>query len=207
MEYAPGGTLHDVLMKSGAMPSPHAKSCIRDVLSAIEYLHARRIVHRDLKLKNILMKNPTHPYDAQLADFGLSNFLATPHDDSSQSQNLKSQVGSPHFVAPEVLSGAAYGPAVDLWACGILTFNMATGRYPFAGRSVQETLKLVARGTIDWDRAQEKMAFTEPEAIDFMKGLLERDPRRRLSAAQALRHPWLRGAEEVGGEPSEPMQM
>lgn len=102
---------------------------------------------------------------------------------------LQSQVGSPHYVSPEVLREEMYGPPVDLWACGIIMHIILTRRYPFAGETIQETLELVCKGRFspvgaEWDRISS-------DAKSLLQGLLREDPAERLTAEEALRHPWL----------------
>lgn len=120
------------------------REVMADILHGVDYLHKNHIVHRDLKLKNILCKNLTSPFGTKLADFGLSNNCGL-HTISRI--GLKSQVGSPHFVAPEVLREHPYGPKIDVWSCGVIIHFMLTGTYPFAGKTVQETLERVCEGT------------------------------------------------------------
>lgn len=185
LEYMPGGTLGEILKKVGRFDEEQARTILADILNGVAYLHDKSIVHRDLKLKNILCEKKEMPVRVKLADFGLANFVGVR---TMSKVALKSQVGSPHYVAPEVLREEAYGPVVDTWAVGVILHIMLTRRYPFAGETIQETLELVVQGRFslagsDWDR-------TSDQAKNLLQGLLREDPQERLSARDALAHPW-----------------
>ncbi|OSX81569.1 hypothetical protein BU14_0014s0117 [Porphyra umbilicalis] len=186
LEYMPGGTLADLLKHTGRFTEAQARPVLRDILRGVAYLHSKSVVHRDLKLKNILCDRRELPVSVKLADFGLANFVGV----RTQSRIvLQSQVGSPHYVSPEVLREEMYGPPVDLWACGIIMHIILTRRYPFAGETIQETLELVCKGRFspvgaEWDRISS-------DAKSLLQGLLREDPAERLTAEEALCHPWL----------------
>lgn len=185
LEYMPGGTLGEILKKVGRFTEDQARKILADILNGVAYLHDKSIVHRDLKLKNILCENKEMPVRVKLADFGLANFVGVR---TVSKVALKSQVGSPHYVAPEVLREEPYGPVVDTWAVGVILHIMLTRRYPFAGETIQETLELVVQARFslvgsEWDRISDK-------AKDLLQGLLREDPQERLSARDALAHPW-----------------
>lgn len=187
LEYMPGGTLGEILKKVGRFNEHQARVILRDILSGVAYLHDMSIVHRDLKLKNILCETKEMPVRVKLADFGLANFVGVR---TVSKVALKSQVGSPHYVAPEVLREDPYGPVVDTWAVGVILHIMLTRRYPFSGDTIQETLELVVRGRFslvgsEWDRISSN-------AKTLLQSLLKEDPHERLSARDALDHPWFK---------------
>ena len=103
-------------------------SAMRDVLEGVAYLHASGVVHRDLKLKNILVDRKQAPFCAKIADFGLSYYT-----DRGEFE-LTSQVGSPHYVAPEVLGDGNYGTAVDMWSCGVISYALSPESTRLRGR-------------------------------------------------------------------------
>lgn len=190
LEYM-GGTLGDILQKVGKFSETQAKRILADILNGVAYLHDQSIVHRDLKLKNILCDRKEMPVRVKLADFGLANFVGVR---TVSKVALKSQVGSPHYVAPEVLREEPYGPVVDTWAVGVILHIMLTRRYPFAGDTIQDTLELVVRCRLsllgsEWDRISD-------DAKSLLKGLLREDPQDRLSARDALAHPWFADLEQ-----------
>jgi serine/threonine protein kinase len=187
LEYMPGGTLGEILKKLGRFTEAQARPILKDILSGVAYLHDKSIVHRDLKLKNILCESKEMPVRVKLADFGLANFVGVR---TVSKVALQSQVGSPHYVAPEVLREEPYGPVVDAWAVGIILHIMLTRRYPFAGETIQETLELVCRGRFslqgsEWDRVSD-------DGKNLLSALLTEDPTERITARAALDHPWFK---------------
>mmetsp|Transcript_11343 Transcript_11343/g.47295 ORF Transcript_11343/g.47295 Transcript_11343/m.47295 type:complete len:167 (+) Transcript_11343:83-583(+) len=155
-----------------------------EIVAAVEKLHSMKIVHRDLKLKNILCTNANFPLEVKIADFGLSNYVR------DGSVALKSHVGSPHYVAPEVLKkDCKYGPEVDLWSCGVVLHLMFTGRYPFDGGTIKEILECVARGDFKMDSPAWKLVSEEGK--EFLRKLLTVDIRQRMTASDALNHCWM----------------
>lgn len=187
LEYMPGGTLGQILQKVGRFTEDQARCILADILNGVAYLHDKSIVHRDLKLKNILCQNMEMPVHVKLADFGLANFVGVR---TVSKVSLNSQVGSPHYVAPEVLREERYGPVVDTWAVGVILHIMLTRRYPFAGETIHETLELVVKCNVslvgsEWNRISE-------HAKSLLQGLLEEDPQERLTAKDALNHPWFK---------------
>jgi len=183
LEYMQGGTLHEIYQKHKPFNEQQVRAVLFDVLSGVAYLHSKQIVHRDLKLKNVLAERETMPYGLKLADFGLSNFVG---QRTMSRVVLKSQVGSPHYVAPEVLREELYGPAVDLWSIGVMMHIMLSGKYPFAGKTIKETLELVADADF---RIREEWfpGNLSQQARELLQELLREDPKKRPTAATALK--------------------
>lgn len=96
---------------------------MRQILEGVRYLHTRNIVHRDIKPENILCVGKTWPLTVKLTDFGLSNFLK---EDSGEDAMLLSHVGTSYYIAPEIVGKAGYGPAVDIWASGVVLYVSCT---------------------------------------------------------------------------------
>lgn len=94
---------------------------MRQILSGVEYLHQQNIVHRDIKPENILCTGTTWPLHIKLTDFGLSNFISE-NSKTNQKGMLLSHVGTSYYIAPEVIEKTGYGPAVDMWACGVVMY-------------------------------------------------------------------------------------
>jgi len=188
MEYMPGGTLADVFKKKREFPFEELRTIAYEIICGIEYLHEHNIVHRDLKPRNILCSKADAPYGLKLADFGLSNFVGT---QTFSRAALKSQVGSPHYVAPEVLrENAAYGPPVDMWSVGVIMWVLTFKEFPIAGETMQETLELVAKGKVDFGTRE----FTEQpyDLQSLFRSLLRESPGDRFTARQALDHPFFK---------------
>lgn len=187
MEYMPGGMLYDILANGkGYFSEKNAAEVMRDLLESVQCLHDNDIVHRDIKPENVLALHKTWPLKVKLADFGLADFVL---ENSFGEKSTCGMYGTPFFVAPEVIRAETYTPAVDIWSLGVLTYNMLSGKLPFDGNNIKEVLRRVRAGRYtfpaeEWDDMSD-------EAKDFIRGLLELDPKKRLTAREALAHPWL----------------
>lgn len=194
MEYMQGGTLGDLISKhEDALPEHVAKSIMHSILSGVQYLHDNGTIHRDLKPDNCLLSTSKEPYGpVKLSDFGLSNIVESGAAGSNAVEEhgfLTSAVGSPGFVAPEIFE-SRYGPAVDIWSCGVILYMMLSGGLmPFPGKTTSEIVKLARKGDIDF--SSKCIRKTSEHAKRFVKALLNVDGRRRLTALQALAHPWM----------------
>ncbi|CAI5742712.1 unnamed protein product [Hyaloperonospora brassicae] len=157
-----------------------AKTLFRQVVSGVAYLHASGVIHRDLKLANLLVHGDG---GVRISDFGLAARLGEDH---------VTMCGTPNFIAPEVLTAPdePYDAAVDIWSLGCILYCLLLGRAPFEGRRVSETLENVANA------AQHPLQFPDgfsSSASDLIKRLLSPVPHCRPSAQQILTHTWLRG--------------
>ena len=187
LELCTGGELFDQQYK---FPEPVAKCLLRKLLSGIGYLHNKGICHRDLKAQNILFQGKD---EVKIIDFGLSKHCTT--------QNMKSIVGTPYYVAPEVLKGQ-YSNCCDVWSLGVITFRMLTGCYPFDGENTYALLKNIASGKLNfpphlWDPLS-------ADARMLVQHMLERDVEKRFTALQCLEHPWLMDEEYMAVTPTSP---
>mmetsp|Transcript_22707 Transcript_22707/g.60356 ORF Transcript_22707/g.60356 Transcript_22707/m.60356 type:complete len:214 (-) Transcript_22707:53-694(-) len=189
MEYIPGGTLTDTVAataknyRTPGLPLDHARSALREILEGLRYLHALGIAHRDIKTDNVLIRATTPPFGCVLADFGLSNFV--PKQDS-----LYSAVGSPVYSSPELVHGGEYDVSVDVWATGVLFHFMLTQSYPFEGRSLGELGENICSDTEWEEELRRKLPFAMPGGIDLMRQMLRRDKKSRITAEDALEHPF-----------------
>ncbi|KAL4176380.1 hypothetical protein KRP22_001323 [Phytophthora ramorum] len=155
------------------------KKIFRQVVAGVVYLHASGVIHRDLKLANLLLDAEGQ---VKISDFGLAARLGGDH---------VTMCGTPNFIAPEVLTAddAPYDETVDVWSLGCILHCLLLGKAPYEGRKVSETLENVANA------GQNPLKFPEgfsSSASDLIKRLLTADPRGRPSAQQILLHPWLR---------------
>jgi len=182
LEYAEGGELFHKISRTGVSES-EARTLFSQLLKAVNYLHQQSIVHRDLKPENILLDGQGN---IKISDFGLARFDAT---------HMQSLCGTPHYVAPEVIrlglgnSSVGYGKEVDMWSLGVSLYHMLTGHLPFPESDRMALFNKIERGLYDfpfhlWG------GITE-EAKDLVKKLLDIDPKTRLTAEQALKHPWI----------------
>ncbi len=152
----------------GPLPEKESSSFFRDIVDAVEYIHSRGVVHRDLKLENCILEGSR----VKIIDFGLGNwYLREP---------LKTSCGSPNYAAPELFLSRKYaGPPVDVWAIGVILFGMATGEFPFD--EIQSTVD----GSYDWPDDE-----ASPQLEDLIKNIFVVNPDLRTTIAQIKQHPW-----------------
>lgn len=181
-DYCQGGDLLDELEKreDGTLPEKDAAVVINALLSCVNYCHQRGIAHRDLKLENILL--PDQDYrDIKVIDLGLARTV-------TEGEYLDDIVGTPYYIAPEMLK-RKYGLKCDVWSVGVVAFMLLGGYAPFDGDNNKEILKAVRRGEFACD--DEAWDDISDEALEFLIFLLNRNPKKRPSAHEALEHPWL----------------
>jgi mitogen-activated protein kinase kinase kinase 17/18 len=186
LEYAPGGSLADEVARSGGSLGERAvRAFAADVLRGLAYLHARSVVHGDVKARNVLVGAGGR---AMLADFGCARALS-----GSGSARRPIVGGTPAFMAPEVARGEDQGPPADVWALGCTVVEMATGRAPFGGMGGGGgggVLAMVHRIAYT-DAVPEVPAWLSPEAGDFLARCFARDAADRWTAARLLEHPFV----------------
>lgn len=183
MEFIEGGSLRDMIRKRKRLSEVEAKPVLRGILEAILYLHEMNVVHRDIKPENVLMVREDYP---KITDFGLATFR-------NEDKNIHSVVGTPSYVAPEVIRNVPYGPAADVWSCGILLYFMLAGERPFRGDSREDIKRAVLEGDLRFP--SQLFGTCSPEIKHLINSMLNYDQRLRVTAQQALHHPWLSRAE------------
>jgi len=185
MELVTGGELFDKIVEKGSYTEAEASQLVRKIVSAVDYLHSIDIVHRDLKPENLLLKSADNDLEVALADFGLSKIVG-------QQMMMQTACGTPSYVAPEVLNASGYGKEVDMWSIGVITYILLCGFPPFYGDTVPEIFEQIMEANFDYP--EEYWGSVSKEAKDFVNKLLVVETSERLSAPQALNHPWLMGA-------------
>ncbi|KAG5502974.1 hypothetical protein JKF63_04747 [Porcisia hertigi] len=189
MDYMPGGDL-DKYMNSVAkkqLDAHTAQLYSAEILLAIMCLHEHSVIYRDLKPENILLDGEGH---CALADFGLSkDFHKDGQDVSDKDLRANSFVGSPFYVAPDVLRQREYTSAVDFWSFGILLYRMLCGRTPFNGRSMTEVFDNILYSDLSFPSG----VTVSPEAKDLISRLLMKDPNRRIKGPEVKSHPYWNG--------------
>ena len=160
-----------------------AAKIFKQINQALNYCHQVNIVHRDLKPENFLFESPDENSDLKIIDFGLSKIL-----DGGRLQRMKTRAGTPYYISPEVLAGN-YDMSCDMWSAGCMLYILLCGYPPFYGDNNQEILQMVSRGVFDYDG--EEWDDISNEAKDLINKLITR-PERRMTAAEALQHPWMR---------------
>lgn len=186
MEYLAEGELLDMITDNDYLSEKNSKQVIREVLQAVQYLHARGIVHRDVKPENILCVNREWPLRVKLTDFGLSKFVGRADDGSDRV--MRSQCGTAYYLAPEIANNVAYSKPVDLWACGVVLYVMLAGKFPFYGDTDEKFMRRLRAGVKFPDKEWKGISG---DAKALVRGLLDPSPASRLTASQALQHRWL----------------
>jgi serine/threonine protein kinase len=187
--YMPGGDLYRYAFgnpsESDSCPLSEARSrsIVRDIAKGLKALHERRIIHRDIKFENVLMSNKTENATAFIADFGSSTQLRSSRDQADF------MIGTPGFTAPEVLDGQKYGLKVDVWGLGALLYAMLTLELPFWSDDRKERKRLVIHKQLDLE-SSENVRKLSPEVKNLLAGMLEKNPKKRLSIEEVLAHPW-----------------
>jgi calcium-dependent protein kinase len=180
LDLCTGGELLDHLNSHQSLDENIVRRYVKQILGAIIYLHERGIVHRDLKLENFLLETKGEIAELKLIDFGLSMFL-NKNDMASES------VGTPFYVAPEVLTGS-YEHKCDVWSLGVITYMMLCGRPPFFGKTDRQILQAVESEPINF--SHRRFAHISVTSIDFVASCLERNTYARPSAVALLDHPF-----------------
>ena len=191
MEYIPGGDLYSLLHAVSAIDEESAKFYTYQITKALEFLHKSGIIHRDLKPDNLLVDAEGN---LKLTDFGLSYHGVVDRrigSDESIAQS-DSLVGTPNYVAPEIIMSQRHSYAVDYWSLGAVVYELLMGEPPFAADTEKETHMRIMRGLYEHLDEEE----FSPECRDFVERLLTVDPSKRLGAhgaEEVLNHPWLKG--------------
>ncbi|XP_074564693.1 calcium/calmodulin-dependent serine/threonine-protein kinase 1-like [Curcuma longa] len=188
MELCKGGELLErILSRGGKYSEEDAKTVIVQILSAVSFCHLQGVVHRDLKPENFLFTSGDETSNLKAIDFGLSDFV-------KPDERLNDIVGSAYYVAPEVLH-RSYGTEADMWSIGVIAYILLCGSRPFWARTESGIFRAVLKAEPSFDEAP--WPSLSSQAKDFVKKLLNKDYRKRMTAAQALCHPWLQNPEEI----------
>lgn len=186
-----GGELFDRIKLLARYTEDDARKLLRNICSAIAYLHSNGIVHRDLKPENLLLENSSDHTAVKLADFGLARFF-------DEGAAMRTTCGTPAYISPEMLEGTSYGPSVDMWAIGVIGYILLTGNPPFAMTPIARLMFQILHADIPFP--EERWAGISDHAKSFISGLLDKDPKTRMTAAQALAHPWLNSQQQLPTE-------
>ncbi|KAH0724321.1 hypothetical protein KY285_000166 [Solanum tuberosum] len=181
MELCTGGELFDRIIKRGHYSERQAAELARTILGVVEACHSLGVMHRDLKPENFLFVNEEEDSPLKTIDFGLSMFF-------KPGQIFDDVVGSPYYVAPEVLR-KRYGPEADIWSAGVIIYILLSGVPPFWGESEEEIFDEVLHGDIDFEL--DPWPKISQGAKDLVRRMLIRDPKKRLTAHEVLCHPWV----------------
>ncbi|KAG0206380.1 hypothetical protein BGX28_002143 [Mortierella sp. GBA30] len=203
-ELAEGGELFDRICRKGNYYEHDAAHLVRTICSAVAYLHEQGIVHRgkhmrllihDMTLsmaladsvtpENLLFKTAAEDSELLIADFGLSRII-----DQEKFHLLTTTCGTPGYMAPEIFQKSGHGKPVDMWALGVITYFLLCGYTPFDRQNSMDEMHAILNAEYQFAPIEYWQGVGET-AKEFVNGLLTVDPSRRMTAAQALEHPWL----------------
>jgi len=182
MELVDGSELFDRIVDKGFYSEKYSRNIIKQILSAVAYLHSQGIAHRDLKPENLLCSGEGEDEVVKIADFGLSKIF-------NEEDKLVTSCGTPGYVAPEVLLCESYDKGVDMWGIGIITYVLLAGYPPFYADEDAAMFERIM--SCDYDFDDECWDDVSELAKDFIQKLLVKEPEKRLNAEEALEHPWL----------------
>ena len=183
-ELCSGGELFNEIVDKGPFNEKYSAYVMLQVFSAINYCHNMKIIHRDLKPENILIvdKDKNNYPRIKICDFGTSKMF-------EKGAVQRKLVGSSYYIAPEVLKHN-YDEKCDIWSCGVILYILLSGRPPFAGENDKEIMERVATGKYDLQTSP--FNKVSKHCIDLIQKLLTMDPKKRISAQDALNHPWFK---------------
>ncbi|CAI0396415.1 unnamed protein product [Linum tenue] len=181
MELCAGGELFDRIVAKGHYSEKEAAKLIKTIVGVVETCHSLGVMHRDLKPENFLFDNPSDDAKLKSIDFGLSIFY-------KPGQIFNDVVGSPYYVAPEVLL-KYYGPEIDVWSAGVILYILLCGVPPFWAETESGIFRQILHGKIDF--VSEPWPSISDSAKGLIKKMLEKDPRKRISAHEVLCDPWI----------------
>ncbi len=181
MELCPGGDLLNYVRKRRKLNEKYAKFVFKQIMEGLAYLHQNGVVHRDIKLDNILLDGHGN---IKIADFGVSRKVI-------DNEILFEQCGTPAYIAPEIVRELGYkGYPVDIWSAGVCLYAMLYGNVPFKANQMGDLNKMILDATIEF-----KDTVSE-ESRDLMQRMMQKNPNKRLTAEEALDHPWFDDVDE-----------
>jgi calcium-dependent protein kinase len=185
-EYISGGELYETIITWKRFDEEKAYYIMSQILSAVNYLHSKGIMHRDIKPENMLVENKVknnnkEMLNIKLIDFGTSNYY-------SESKRFTLKVGSPYYIAPEVIK-KNYDQKCDIWSCGVILYILLVGFPPFKGNTQKDLLNNILKGK--YSTSGSEWSKVSPEARDLVMKMLETDTIKRLSAEECLNHQWM----------------
>ncbi|KAK3231901.1 hypothetical protein Dsin_003782 [Dipteronia sinensis] len=185
MELCSGGELFDRILARGSYSEREAASICRQIVNVVHVCHFMGVMHRDLKPENFLLGSRDDDAPIKATDFGLSVFI-------EPGKVYKDIVGSAYYVAPEVLR-RNYGKEIDVWSAGVILYILLSGVPPFWAETEKGIFEAVLNGNLDLQCSP--WPSISASAKDLIRNMLTRDPKKRITAAGALEHPWLKDGE------------
>eukprot|EP00873_Tetraselmis_striata_P004109 jgi/Tetstr1/424373/TSEL_014934.t1 len=174
--------------EAGSYTESDARTVMGALFDAIAYMHETGITHRDLKLENLVLARAGDLSSVTIVDFGLAKAARA-------REKMEETCGTPWYSSPELLHGDPYTQAVDIWSLGVAMYVLLSGDFPFDHEDEDELIELIIEGDIQMSGP--KWESISPQAKDLIRGLLELDPKKRLTAVEAIEHPWFTGEMEM----------
>lgn len=196
LELATGGELQTIIDNKGQLSEEKARTCMREVLRALNHLHKQSIIHLDLKPQNILLSGNDVEDGLKLCDFGIARIVG----DTGKIMEI---LGTPDYVAPEVLQYEPLSLRTDIWSIGVLTYVLLTGYSPFGGDNKQETSLNITKCLLTFP--EELFEDVSEDAIDFIKCALRIKPKERPTVEECLEHRWLKEDTNGTNKPKDPL--
>uniref|UniRef100_A0A8C9W6R2 calcium/calmodulin-dependent protein kinase n=1 Tax=Scleropages formosus TaxID=113540 RepID=A0A8C9W6R2_SCLFO len=178
-----GGELFEDIVAREYYSEADASHCIQQILEAVLHCHQMGVVHRDLKPENLLLASKLKGAAVKLADFGLAIEV------QGEQQAWFGFAGTPGYLSPEVLRKDAYGKPVDMWACGVILYILLVGYPPFWDEDQHRLYQQIKAGAYDFPSPE--WDTVTPEAKDLINKMLTINPSKRITATEALKHPWI----------------
>ncbi|XP_060772805.1 calcium/calmodulin-dependent protein kinase type II delta 2 chain isoform X10 [Neoarius graeffei] len=178
-----GGELFEDIVAREYYSEADASHCIQQILESVHHCHINGIVHRDLKPENLLLASKLKGAAVKLADFGLAIEV------QGEQQAWFGFAGTPGYLSPEVLRKDPYGKPVDMWACGVILYILLVGYPPFWDEDQHRLYQQIKAGAYDFPSPE--WDTVTPEAKDLINKMLTINPNKRITAAEALKHPWI----------------
>lgn len=181
MEYAEGGDFEHYITERQGISEIEARVLFKQIVLAIEECHSRGVIHRDLKLENVLFESKARN-KIKIVDFGISGIC-------KGSIGEKNEAGTLRYMAPEVLMGTDVraNPAIDIWAMGIMLYCMVYYNFPFNGSDHAEIKEKIATAEVKFPTTH----FTTKEMKDLIQGLLQKDHAKRMNLSEIQQHDWM----------------
>ncbi|XP_078000157.1 serine/threonine-protein kinase 33-like isoform X1 [Glandiceps talaboti] len=203
MELCDAGELQTLFKERSTFTAEETRTLIARLASAISYLHKNDIVHRDIKLENILLSTdplkPEDKFNIKVTDFGLSVVKG------NVNSALQDFCGTPMYMAPEVIMGRSYTQQCDNWSIGVIAFCLISGIPPFHGKDEDSLYENIKKGELDF--SAEPWSAVNEAAKDAISGLLKVDPAHRLTAREMTDHPWITGKDFTADERKNVIEM
>ncbi|XP_034937344.1 calcium/calmodulin-dependent protein kinase type II alpha chain isoform X2 [Chelonus insularis] len=184
-----GGELFEDIVAREFYSEADASHCIQQILESVHHCHHNGIVHRDLKPENLLLASKAKGAAVKLADFGLAIEV------QGDVQAWYGFAGTPGYLSPEVLKKESYGKPVDIWACGVILYILLVGYPPFWDEDQHRLYSQIKAGAYDYPSPE--WDTVTPEARNLINQMLTVNPTKRITASEALRHPWICQRERV----------